>query len=148
MSFKFVHHFATLLNFFIIILRLFFLSFPKGHGGNIYSFRGAFGEAVPPQHHESAPFIDEIPQMVVTDHTKIKTPDTPFFFIHQAGTYMKDKPYTDLPFYSPNVAKFCRYNTCAFASWGQQAPLTTYYRSHALYYTMYTGEFCLNFFIF
>lgn len=38
-----------------------------GHGGNIYSFESAFGQAVPPQAHPQAPFVDEVMQMVSVD---------------------------------------------------------------------------------
>jgi hypothetical protein len=31
-----------------------------GQGGNVYSFVGAFGEAMPPQKHDLAPWIDEV----------------------------------------------------------------------------------------
>ena len=31
-----------------------------GHGGNIYSYIGAYGEVIPPQFHVDAPYIDEV----------------------------------------------------------------------------------------
>lgn len=108
-----------------------------GEAGNIYSFRGAYGEAMPPQVHEKAPWIDETMQSVSVNHAKNQPGSS--FFIHQAGTYMKDSPYTDdNPFFSPSVAKYCSGNTCSFASWGQQAHLPTRHKSEAIYFNSYS----------
>lgn len=56
-------------------------------GGNVYSFVGAYGEAMPPQRHSKAPWIDEVWQMVAVDETLHGTDRA--YFIHQAGTYQK-----------------------------------------------------------
>ena len=109
-----------------------------GKGGNPYSFVGPFGEAMPPQNHANAPWIDEVWQMVAVDQTKNGKPDP--YFIHQAGTYQREATLKERPFYSPNVASFCtaEKGTCSFVSWGQHAHVPTLYTSPMLYYTRYT----------
>ena len=109
-----------------------------GKGGNIYSFRGAYGEAVPPQYHSGAIFVDEVTQTVSVNQVKnIDAQD--LYYIHQAGVYSHDTNYTkNNPFYSPHLAKHCYQNHCEFASWGQQAHLMTKYKSHLLYFNRYT----------
>ncbi|MGY8951725.1 MAG: hypothetical protein ACKVJW_08060, partial [Flavobacteriales bacterium] len=70
-----------------------------GKGGQLYSFRGNFGESVPPQWvHPNwvdssygggtsyAPWVDEVWQMVCVDGTQHNPPDS-MYFIHQAGVY-------------------------------------------------------------
>jgi hypothetical protein len=52
-----------------------------GSGGNPYSFVGAFGEAMPPQAHDQAPWIDEVWQMVAVDTSKNKA-ETPVSIGH------------------------------------------------------------------
>ena len=108
-----------------------------GHGGNPYSFMGPFGEALPPQKHAHAPWIDEVWQMVAVDNIK-NTAEEPFF-IHQAGTYQRESILRKKPFYSPNVASHCskEHRSCAFVSWGQQAHVPTEFTSSMLYYTRY-----------
>ena len=114
-----------------------------GQGGNIYSFQGAFGEAIPPQFHHNAPFVDEVWQMVAVNQIYNHDKDTPPYFIHQAGTYMRDDKYTKGPFYSPNIAKYCEQNQekgilqCSFASWGQHAHIPTPFHSSILYFNRY-----------
>ena len=110
-----------------------------GTGGNIYSLFSpdGYGEAMPPQARSFAPFVDELHQtVVVAQH--LNTPSHPFF-IHQAGIYTKDSPYTDQSFFSPNVARHCVNNTCSFISWGQQAHVPTEYPSPALILNRYTN---------
>jgi hypothetical protein len=109
-----------------------------GKGGNLYSFVGAFGEAMPPQNHELAPWIDEVWQMVAVDQSKNgkqvlpqQTQADPYF-IHQAGTYQKDEGVTARPFYSPNVAAHCSGRTCSTAAWGQHAHVPTHFTSPML----------------
>jgi hypothetical protein len=57
-------------------------TFRAGRGGNIYSFIGAYGEAIPPQKHDNAPWMDEVWQSVTVD-VSLKTSFT--YDIHQAG---------------------------------------------------------------
>ncbi len=117
-----------------------------GHGGNPYSFMGKFGEAMPPQKHAHAPWIDEVWQMVAVDNTKNKA-ESPFF-IHQAGSYQRESILKRKPFYSPNVASHCsrEQRFCAFVSWGQQAHVPTEFTSSMLYYTRYqvSRSLCLS----
>jgi len=76
-----------------------------GLGGNIYSYIGAYGEVIPPQYHQDAPFVDEVWQMVAVDGSQ-NTGASPYF-VHQAGTYQRYPELHDEPFYSPNTAKYC-----------------------------------------
>eukprot|EP00049_Salpingoeca_infusionum_P014892 m.285198 g.285198 ORF g.285198 m.285198 type:complete len:826 (+) comp15770_c0_seq2:113-2590(+) len=105
-------------------------------GSNVYSFVGAYGEAMPPQYHDQAPWIDEVWQLVAVNSALNKPPETPYF-IHQAGAYQRDPPITDVPFFSPNVAKHCADGACSFVSWGTQAHVPTAFKSFALYGTRY-----------
>lgn len=104
-------------------------------GGNAYSFLGAFGEAMPPQYHVDAPWIDEVWQMVAVDNTK-NTASNPYF-IHQAGTYQREASLKTKPFYSPPVATHCTKGECTFANWGQHAHVPTNFESALLYYTRF-----------
>lgn len=101
----------------------------------MYSFLGAFGEAVPPQYHHLGPFVDEVWQQVAVDLSKNKKGSA--YFIHQAGTYQKDEGLVAEPFFSPNVAKYCADGSCGFVSWGQHAHVPTIHQSGLLYYTRY-----------
>ena len=85
-----------------------------GRGGNIYSFRGAYGEAIPPQHHVNAEFIDEVLQSVSVNQVKNDSGEP--YFIHQAGVYKRDEEHLEQPFFSPSIAKHCINEYCSFAS--------------------------------
>lgn len=103
---------------------------------------GVYGEVIPPQFHNDAPFVDEVWQSVAVDQTQNYKPSTGNkpWFIHQAGTYTRDDENRGLePFYSPNTAKYCdKVNReCGFASWGQQAHIPTAFQSHVLYYSRF-----------
>ena len=108
-------------------------TFRFGTGGNIYSIRSRFGEAIPPQTLSYAPWMDEVTQQVAVDLTKNANAS---FFVHQAGTYQRDNLAT--PFYSPNIARHCEGNTCYFASWGQQAWIPMVFKSDMVYLTQYS----------
>ena len=59
-----------------------------GQGSNIYSFYSPelYGEAMPPQHHANAPWMDEVQQSVsVGPHNDPRNGKA--YFIHQAGAY-------------------------------------------------------------
>ena len=86
--------------------------------GNMYSYVGAFGEAVPPQYHEDAPWIDEVWQSVAVVPSKNVEPNK--YFIHQAGAYQRDTPLDETPYFSPNIARHCADRQCSFATWGTQ----------------------------
>lgn len=114
-----------------------------GRGGQIYSFRGPFGESVPPQVHEGAPWIDEVWQIVSVCHARHNADRFPgrgvplAYFIHGSGIYLRDPQRTE-PFYCPMLAsawdpKRRRYGVL---TWGQQAHVPTAHRSGALYYTV------------
>ena len=128
-----------------------------GKGGQLYSFRGIFGESVPPQWRpinwvqpsygggtSYAPWVDEVWQMVAVDGALNNTPDSSYF-IHQAGVYLKT-PSQNKPFYSPLIASYYDSTNMSFTTvnWGQQAHtedlLNINHKSHLLYYTTYTNK--------
>lgn len=124
-----------------------------GKGGQIYSFRGAFGESVPPQWRNPngipstygggssyAPWVDEVWQSVAVSN--LNNPPDSAYFIHQAGVYLRTPEQTQ-PFYSPIVAEYYdslrqSYTT---VNWGQQAHTQTLaqsqFKSSILFYTQY-----------
>jgi hypothetical protein len=129
-------------------------SFRVGKGGNIYSFRGVFGESVAPQWRNSnwvqptygggtsyAPWVDEVWQMVAVDGVLNNVPDSSYF-IHQAGVYLKTPQQTQ-PFFSPMLAEYYNEDDRSYSvvNWGQQAHTediqNTGFRSDLLYYTRY-----------
>jgi len=127
-----------------------------GTGGNIYSHYapGLHGETMPPQKHAYSPWIDEVQQSVAVNTVLNKNDDfsqyCPVYsdtdkstckpyFIHQAGAYQEDAPYTDVPFISPSLARHCEGNSCAFASWGTSAHVATPFTSPIMYVNKYTN---------
>jgi len=125
-----------------------------GKGGQIYSFKGKFGESIPPQwRHPNwveptygggisyAPWVDEVWQMVCVDGALNIPPDSSYF-IHQSGVYLKT-PNQNQPFYSPIVSEYYNANDQSYSivNWGQQAHTedneNTGYKSNLLYYTKY-----------
>ena len=93
-----------------------------GRAGNMYSLVGAMGETVPPQARTNSPWIDEVWQAVQPvgpGGDNDGNPNTNKYFIHEAGTYQRDSPYTDVPFYSPTLGSYCEDadGECGFASW-------------------------------
>ena len=66
-----------------------------GQAGNIYSLVGPMGETVPPQKHDNAPWVDEVWQQVQplgSAGNNDGDDSTNIYFIHEAGTYTKDRP--------------------------------------------------------
>ena len=127
-----------------------------GKGGQLYSFKGSFGESVPPQWvHPNwvdssygggtsyAPWVDEVWQMVCVDGAQHNAPDS-MYFIHQAGVYLKTSSQIK-PFFSPQVAEYFDSLNQSYTSvnWGQQAHTNTIsntgFTSSLLYYTKYTN---------
>jgi len=111
-----------------------------GKGGSIYSMRGAYGEAVPPQRDGFSPWVDEVHQSVAIDiaqNGNCGASSSKCFYIHQAGTYFEDTTYLSETFYSPNVGMHCEGNTCIFATWGQIAKNPTIFESDLLYVHQY-----------
>lgn len=86
-----------------------------GQGGNIYSFRSAFGEAVPPQ--VPTQFVDEVFQSVSVNQELNNNNDGFKYYIHQAGIYQTDGDYTIEPFFSPSLMTSCDGTGCSFGSW-------------------------------
>lgn len=109
-----------------------------GSGGNMYSiiYPDLFGEVIPPQEHINAPWIDEVHQMVAVP---LALNGNDNCYMHQAGAYQLDPPYTNTPFFSPILAKHCSQNSCTFASWGTQAWVATQYTSPVIYINRYTN---------
>lgn len=75
-----------------------------GKGDQIYSFLTSSGETVPPQYPASAPWVDEVWQMVAVDGALNMPEEDKAYFIHQAGVYLRT-PEQTIPFYSPIVAE-------------------------------------------
>ena len=128
-----------------------------GKGGQLYSFRGAFGESVPPQWvnpnwvqpsygggHSYAPWVDEVWQLVSVDGSIHNPPDSSYF-IHQAGVYLKTPEQTE-PFYSPILAEYFNIDEQSYSvvNWGQQAHTEDLqninHDAGLLYYTKYTNK--------
>ena len=128
-----------------------------GKGGQLYSFRGVFGESVPPQWvnpnwvqpsygggHSYAPWVDEVWQLVSVDGSIHNPPDSSYF-IHQAGVYLKTPEQTD-PFYSPILAEYFNADEQSYSvvNWGQQAHTEDLqninHDAGLLYYTKYTNK--------
>ena len=118
-----------------------------GQGGNIYSHfcPDLHGETLPPQAHLNAPWIDEVHQSVsVNNNLNLRdgmcnSETCPAYFIHGAGVYQRDDPYTSVPFYSQSLAKHCDGATCTFAAWGQQAHVATIFTSPIITLNRYTN---------
>ena len=128
-----------------------------GKGGQLYSFRGVFGESVPPQWvnpnwvqpsygggHSYAPWVDEVWQLVSVDGSIHNPPDSSYF-IHQAGVYLKTPEQTE-PFYSPILAEYFNPDEQSYSvvNWGQQAHTEDLqninHDAGLLYYTKYTNK--------
>eukprot|EP00574_Skeletonema_japonicum_P013027 CAMPEP_0201715774 /NCGR_PEP_ID=MMETSP0593-20130828/1885_1 /ASSEMBLY_ACC=CAM_ASM_000672 /TAXON_ID=267983 /ORGANISM="Skeletonema japonicum, Strain CCMP2506" /LENGTH=758 /DNA_ID=CAMNT_0048205371 /DNA_START=26 /DNA_END=2299 /DNA_ORIENTATION=+ len=118
-----------------------------GQAGNIYSHfcPDMHGETMPPQAHTDAPFIDEVHQSVSVNGYlnfgvgRCNGQDCPANYVHGAGTYQRDAPYTDVPFYSQSLAKHCTGDSCTFASWGSQAHVATIFTSSVMTFNKYTN---------
>jgi len=120
---------------------------PKGwtlrisKAGNIYSFKGPWGQAVAPQTLAKSPFVDEVWQDVAVS-TNLNNPSggRPYF-IHQAGAYFDQviNPNLTSPWYSPNLGSNCSGNSCSIVSWSQQAHLPTVFNSSKLEFSRYTN---------
>ena len=89
-----------------------------------------YGETMPPQAHQNAPWIDEVHQSVSVNTALNDNSEGGIkYFIHEAGAYQRDSSYTDIPFFSPSLARHCERNYCMFASWGTSAHVPTPYVS-------------------
>ena len=128
-----------------------------GKGGQVYSLRGSFGEAIPPQRGD-APWVDEAWQFVATN-LELVGPIQAFnsigqnrplgfplmFFIHQSGIYLGSLAGNSMvgsasvPFYSPMLKK--RWDpatrTLSVVSWSQMARSPNVWKSGMLTYASY-----------
>lgn len=110
-----------------------------GQGGNMYSYVGPMGETVPNNYRADYPWMKDVWQA-----TSKMTSDWQFG-ISDSGSMLADTSETgginlrDIPFYSPNLAKYCHEEDgeCAFASWGQQSKVPTGYESGIVYMSRY-----------
>ncbi len=127
-----------------------------GHGGQIYSLRSHFGEAIPPQwrtadtndpyYHGTyaCPWMDEVFQTVVWDSTYPTEPVTERYCHHQAGIALNDTNADAngggvVPFYSPYLGGFADVTNRNYrmVSWPQQPHVPTDYKSDIICYTEY-----------
>jgi hypothetical protein len=129
-----------------------------GKGGQVYSLRGSFGEAIPPQRVD-APWVDEAWQFVATS-LDLVSPVHEFqsagstqrrlgfpiqFFIHQSGIYRGSLAGNSLvgspsmPFYSPVLKKHWNpaTRTLSLVSWSQMARSPNVWKSGMLTYASY-----------
>ena len=129
-----------------------------GKGGQVYSLRGSFGEAIPPQRGD-APWVDEAWQFVATN-IELVTPVQSFqsagteqrrlgfpiqFFIHQSGIYLGSLAGNSMvgsasvPFYSPMLKQ--RWDpatrTLSVVNWSQMARSPNVWKSGMLTYASY-----------
>jgi len=109
-----------------------------GTGGNVYSFYGKYGEAIPPQFPSHAPFMDEVWQNVAVDHSQHNPSLGRKYFVHQAGAYFNGQELKK-PFYSPTLAVKCTPEQCMVASYGTQAHIPTTFVSSTLFFTRYVN---------
>jgi hypothetical protein len=129
-----------------------------GKGGQVYSLRGSFGEAIPPQRGD-APWVDEAWQFVATNLELVGPVQTfqsqgseqrrlgfPIqFFIHQSGIYLGGLAGNSMvgsasvPFYSPMLKR--RWDpatrTLSVVSWSQMARSPNVWKSGMLTYASY-----------
>ena len=129
-----------------------------GKGGQVYSLRGPFGEAIPPQRVD-APWVDEAWQFVATS-LDLVSPVHEFqsagsaqrllgfpiqFFIHQSGIYRGGLAGNSLvgsptmPFYSPVLKKHWNpaTRTLSLVNWSQMARSPNVWKSGMLTYASY-----------
>lgn len=125
-----------------------------GKGGQIYSFRGPFGESIPPQANAKSKWVDEVWQNVAVAGNKINNDSlneeglptkgkedhirSMKFFIHQAGTYRHDEALSKV-FYAPPLANYwdAKAKLYSHLSWGQQPSTPSIHKSGLLNYTRY-----------
>lgn len=109
-----------------------------GKGGQIYSFKSAYGEGIPPQSKEHSTWNDEVWQPVAVNGDLNNRDYTPqFYFIHGAGAYNNDG--ITQTFYSPLMASYYDASEKAYyvCNWGTQAHVPSLYKSGLLYTTKY-----------
>lgn len=128
-----------------------------GKGSQIFSLQGIFGEAVPPQNHPGAPWIDEVVQIIAVNREKnnrekVRTFEVSYedtigveklgessckdsaYFLHQAGSYQRDTLLQKNYHFSPILAEKETNNSFATICWPQQAHVHNIHTSNALYW--------------
>jgi hypothetical protein len=111
-----------------------------GKGGQIYSLRGPFGEAIPPQRPPLSEWNDEVWQLVAVSHLwqrHAKETGWPWF-LHGSGTYRRN-PTNEATFYGPIVAEHfdASQNAYSVLTWPQQPNLPTPFRSEMFFATRF-----------
>ncbi|MBI1336728.1 MAG: hypothetical protein GC164_07180 [Phycisphaera sp.] len=109
-----------------------------GQGGQIYSIRGPFGQAIPPQVHQGSQWNDEVWQLVAVSQKWQRYAGQSGwpYYIHGSGIYLKD-PKHSKNFYCPIVAESFDPDRRSYTlmTWGQQAHVPTPFRSGVFYTT-------------
>lgn len=119
-----------------------------GEGGQIYSLIAYGNEWIPPQYRspgdpsgpDYAPWVDEVFQTVAVFRDKNRPTEGEAYFLHGAGIYLRDPPYTDgNPFYSPTVASAMvpHQRELAMVNWSQHAHVPTIHRSGLLVFNQF-----------
>ncbi|MBP0905409.1 T9SS type A sorting domain-containing protein [Mariniflexile gromovii] len=108
-----------------------------GQGGQIYSFKSAYGEGIPPQSKEHSTWNDEVWQPVSVSTLNNRDFTSAFYFIHGAGAYNNDG--IEKTWYSPLMASYYDAfdKSYAVTNWGAQAHIPSLYKSEILYTTKY-----------
>ncbi|NDV62082.1 hypothetical protein G0Q06_06455 [Puniceicoccales bacterium CK1056] len=116
-----------------------------GKGGQIFSIRANGDEWIPPQFRgganpDRAPWVDEV-TMPVSVNTTLNTETDPYF-IHGAGIYLDDPPYTDTPFFSPLLASAINSpaGQLVTANWSQHAHVPTIHKSGQILFQRITDR--------
>ncbi|MDW5290818.1 T9SS type A sorting domain-containing protein [Formosa sp. PL04] len=109
-----------------------------GKGGQMYSFKSAYGEGIPPQSIVRSTWMDEVWQPVCAN-TTLSNRDfsSGFYFVHGAGAYNYDG--VEQAYYSPLMASYYDEVEKAYyvTNWGTQAHIPSLYKSEILYTTKY-----------
>ncbi|MDW5290823.1 T9SS type A sorting domain-containing protein [Formosa sp. PL04] len=109
-----------------------------GKGGQMYSFKSAYGEGIPPQSIVRSTWMDEVWQ-AVSVNTTLSNRDfsSGFYFVHGAGAYNYDG--VEQAYYSPLMASYYDEVEKAYyvTNWGTQAHIPSLYKSEILYTTKY-----------
>lgn len=109
-----------------------------GKGGQMYSFKSAYGEGIPPQSKEKSTWNDEVWQPVaVNGDLNNRDFTSQYYFVHGAGAYNNDG--IEQTFYSPLMASYYDASEKAYyvCNWGTQAHIPSLYKSGILYTTKY-----------
>ena len=108
-----------------------------GHGGQIYSIKGGFGEAVPRQSMklEWTDSVFQTTAVSYTDHNSDQLETTSI--VMQAGSYLKEQNLPGETFYSPMLSYYYDAENNAFSTlnWAQQAYSPNVNQSDLLVYS-------------